>query len=153
MLSVSYSDNSTTASQLVNALWFAGIILDVFAAILATLTARWFEVLDESHVEFFNKTCSAKPKTQRKSERALPGIIDIVIANALFSGLPIITTGVVLFSVGLIIRVWEKQPLTVSIISTIPFVVLAPLVAVVFYPHSTRKDNIIQILKGKRGEW
>lgn len=152
MLSVSFSDNSTTASRLVNAFWIAGVILDVFGAVLATLTARWFEVLDARHVEFLDKTWSADPTTlpQHNSERVF---IDTVIANALFSGLPIVACGVILFLIGLIIRVWAKQPLVVSIISTIPFAVLAPLVAVVFYPHSTRKNNIIQILKHKRGEW
>ncbi|KAF8234303.1 hypothetical protein L208DRAFT_1394326 [Tricholoma matsutake] len=152
MLSASFSDNSTTASRLVNAFWFAGIILDVFGAVLATLTARWFEVLDARHVEFLDKTWPADLTTfpQHSSERVL---IDTVIANALFSGLPIVACGVLLFLIGLVIRIWEKQPLVVSIISTIPVAVLAPLVAVVFYPHSTRKNNILQILHHKRGQW
>jgi Family of unknown function (DUF6535) len=154
MLSASFSDNSTTASRLVNAFWLAGLILDVFGAVIATLTARWLEVLDDRQVEFLDKTWSADPTTlpqpQHNFERVF---IDTVIANAIFSGLPIVACGVILFLIGLVIRIWEKQPLVVSVISTIPFAVLAPLVAVVFYPHSTRKNNIIQILKHKRGEW
>jgi len=155
MLSTSLSDNSTTASRLVNAFWLAGIALDVFGAILATLTARWFEVLDDRHVEFLDHIWLADPTAlpQRNSKRVYLGIIDTFIANALFSGLPIVTCGVILFLIGLVISIWEKQPLVVGIISTIPFAVLAPLVAVLFYPHSTRKENIIQILKEKRGEW
>lgn len=155
MLSLSFSDNSTTASRLVNAFWLAGIVLDVFGAIIAILTARWFEVLDARCVEIFDHIWSADPTTvpQRKYEGVFPGIIDAAIANSLFSGFAIVGCGVTLFLIGLVICVWEKQPLLVSIIFTIPFAVLVPLVAVVFIPHSTRKENIVQILKGKKGEW
>ena len=59
MLSISLSDNSTTAAQLVNAFWLAGIVLDVFGAVLATLTARWFQVLDAKCVEIFDHIWSA----------------------------------------------------------------------------------------------
>ena len=44
----------------------------------------------------------------------------------------------VLFLIGLVIYLREKQPLLVSIIFTLPLAVLVPLVAVVFIPHSTR---------------
>ena len=155
MLSLSFSDSSTTASRLVNAFWLAGIVLDVFGAVLATLTARWFEVLDARHVEILDYMWSADSTTlpKRKYEGLFSGIIDTVIAYSLFSGFPIVGCGVISFLIGLVICVWEKQPLVVSIIFTIPFAVLVPLVTVVFYPHSTRKENIIQILKGKKGSW
>ena len=154
MLSISFSDNSTTASRLVNAFWLAGIVLDVFGAVLATLTARWFEVLDAKCVEIFDHIWSDDSMTlpQRKPEAVFPGIIDNCIARSLFSGFLIVGSGVVLFLIGLVIYVWEKQPLVVSIIFTLPFAVLVPLVAVVFIPHSTRRENIIQILKGKKKE-
>ena len=155
MLSLSFSDNSTTASRLVNAFWLAGIVLDVFGAVLATLTARWFEVLDAKCVEIFDHIWSADSTTlpQRKPEGVFPGIIDKAIANSLFSGFTIVGCGVILFFIGLVILVWEKQPLLVSIIFTIPFAILVPLVGVLFHPHSNRRENIIQILKGKKGNW
>ena len=155
MLSISFSDNSTTASRLVNAFWFAGIVFDVFGAVIATLTARWFEVLDAKCIEIFDYIWSADSTTlpPPKSERAFPGFIDKAIARSLFSGFLIVGSGVVLFLIGLVIFVWEKQPLVVSIIFTIPFAVLVPLTAVVFIPHYSRKENIIQILKGKKGNW
>ena len=155
MLSISFSDNSTTASRLVNAFWFAGIVLDVFGAVLATLTAQWFQVLDAKCVEMFDYIWSADSTTlpQRKSEGMFPDIIDTCIAHALFSGFLIVGCGVICFLIGLVICVWETQPLVVSIIFTIPFAILVPLVAVVFYPHSTRKENIIHILKGNKGNW
>ncbi|KAF8209286.1 hypothetical protein K438DRAFT_1961013 [Mycena galopus ATCC 62051] len=40
MLAVTLARNDTTAAQLVNAFWLAGIFLDVFGAVLATLSAR-----------------------------------------------------------------------------------------------------------------
>ena len=155
MLSLSFSDNSTTASRLVNAFWLAGIVLDVFGAVLATVTARWFEVLDAKCVEIFDRIWSDDSTTlpQRKYEGVFPSIIDKAIANSLFSGFLIVGCGVIFFLIGLVICVWEKQPLVVSIIFTIPFAVLVPLVTVVFCPHSTRKENIVQLLKGKKGEW
>ena len=152
MLSISFSNNSTTASRLVNAFWFAGIVLDVFGAVLATLSARWFEVLDAKCVEIFDHgNSTALP--QRKYEGVFPKIIDTCIAHSLFSGLGIVGCGVIFFLVGLVIYVWDKQPLVVSIIFTIPFAVLVPLVSVVFYPHSNRKENIVQILRGNIGQW
>ena len=155
MLSLSFSDNSTTASRLVNAFWLVGVVLDVFGAVLAALTARWFEVLDAKYVEIFDYIWSADSTTlpQRKSEGIFPVIIDNCIAYALFSGFLIVGCGVICFLIGLVICVWERQPLVVSIIFTIPFAVLVPLVGVIFYPHSTRKENIIHILKGKKGNW
>ena len=57
----------------------------------------------------------------------------------------------VLFLIGLVIYLREKQPLLVSIIFTLPLAVLVPLVAVVFILHSTRRENIIQIIKEKNG--
>ena len=159
MLSVSLSDNSTTASKLVNAFWLAGIVLDVFGAILATLTSRWFEVLDARCVEIFdsNHISSAESDStnlpQRKSEGIFPAIVDKAIAQSLFSGFLIVGSGVVFFLIGLVIYVWKKQPVVVSIIFTIPFAVLVPLVAVVFIPHTTRKERIVNILKGRKGEW
>jgi len=153
MLSLSFSDNSTTASRLVNAFWLAGIVLDVFGAVLATLTARWFEVLDAKCVEIFDADSDSTTLPQRNYEGVFPGIIDKAISNSLFSAFTIVGCGVILFFIGLVICVWEKQPLVVSVISTIPFAVLVPFVGVLFHPHSTRKQNIIQILKGKKGDW
>jgi Family of unknown function (DUF6535) len=153
MLSASLPDNSTTPAQLVNAFWLSAIFLNVFGAVLSTLTARWFELLGPDHVEIYrSRGAITKPHLPRHF--TLSQLLDWVIAKALFSGLGIVSTGVTMFLIGLIIYVWEKQPLLVCIMSTIPVVVLAPLVAgVFFYPHSIRKTHILQILAEGRGAW
>ena len=69
----------------------------------------------------------------------------------LFSSFPIVACGVSMSLIGLVIYVWAMQQLLVSIISTIPFVVLSPLVAACFYPHSGRKHDILVLLVRKRG--
>lgn len=146
MLSASLSDNSTIAAKLVNACWLSGVFLDVFGAVLATATARWFEVLNPQHVEIYHKS-------QSRRNPAYTPFLDWIIAKALFSALGVVAFGVTMFIIGLVIFVWEKQPLLVSIISTTPVAILTPLLAVLFYPHSRRKENIMKILAENRGAW
>jgi hypothetical protein len=153
MLSASLPDNSTTAAKLVNACWLSGISLDVFGAVLATTTARWFEVLDPDHIEIYCQPRSRDASPGRLCTSAYPPFLDWIIAKALFSAFGIVAFGVSMFLIGLVIYVWEKQPLLVSIISTIPVAILAPLVAVLFYPHSARKANIMKFLADSRGAW
>jgi membrane protein implicated in regulation of membrane protease activity len=155
MLSASLSENSTIAAKFVNAFWVAGIFLDVLGAVLATLTTRWLELLDPKETETLNQEWSAERKDLLICEPrwSFSSLRDAAIAAALFSGFPIVACGVSMFLIGLVIYVWAMQPLLVSIISTIPFVVLSPLVAACFYPHSGRKHDILELLARKRGAW
>jgi len=150
MLAASLSDNSTTAAKLINAFWLAGIFLDVLGAVLATVTTRWLELLNTKETGTLNQEWSA-PRKEPSIRKSSFG--DTLIATALFSGFPIVACGVSMFLIGLLIYVWAMQPLLVSIISTVPFVVLSPLVAACFYPHSGRKDDILVLLARKRGAW
>jgi hypothetical protein len=106
-----------------------------------------------------NQEWSAERKevSIRKPGHLFSSSWDTIIAAALFSGLPVVACGVSMFLIGLVIYVWANQPLLVSIISTIPFVILFPLVAVCFYPHSGSKNNILEMLaslpgKGEHGD-
>ncbi|KAF8799078.1 hypothetical protein BYT27DRAFT_7227976 [Phlegmacium glaucopus] len=155
MLSASLSENSTIAAKLVNAFWLAGLFLDVTGAVQAAITARWFELLDTKEAETFNQEWSTNWKSpfHSKPRRPFSSFGDTIIATALFSGLPIVTCGVGMFLIGLVIYVWARQPILVSIISTIPFVILSPLVVACFYPHSGRKIDIVKLLARKRGPW
>ncbi|KAF8799086.1 hypothetical protein BYT27DRAFT_7264114 [Phlegmacium glaucopus] len=154
-LSVSLSENSTIAAKLVNAFWLAGLFLDVIGAVQAFITARWLELLDTKEAEKFNQEWSTDRKSlfHRKPRQSFSSFGDTIIATALFSGIPIVACGVGMFLIGLVIYVWTRQPILVSIISTIPFVVLSPLVMACFYPHSGRKFDIIELLGRKRGAW
>jgi hypothetical protein len=149
MLAVTLPRNETTAAQLINAFWLAGIFLDVFGAVLATLSARWFELLDVGEIAVLEAKWT-ETADHSSSVRALS--IVHVVATALFSGLPIIASGVSLFLIGLLIYVWSSQPLLVAIISTIPSA-MAIFVAACFLPHSGKKENIVRILAKKRGAW
>jgi len=158
IMSASLSNNSTLSAKLVNAFWLAGIFLDVFAAVLAALTARWLEVLHPPDVEFLNNTWAAeredipplKPDQSRKHRK---GFIEYWVAMALFSGLGVLAAGVTSFVIGLMIFIWSQQPLLVSIIGTIPCALLAPLVGCLFIPHVEGRRNIIEILARKKGNW
>ena len=155
MLSRSLSENSTIAAKLVNAFWLAGIYLDVLGAVLASITTRWLELLNTEETRTLNEEWYAERKKAsiRKPRCSISSILDTIIAAALFSGLPVVACGVSMFLIGLAIYIWANQPLLVSIISTIPFVILFPLVGVCFYPHSGRKNDILELLARKRGAW
>jgi len=158
MMSATLSNTSTLSARFINAFWLAGIFLDVFAAVLAALTARWLEVLHPPDVEFLNNTWTAeeedipplKPDQSRKHRK---GFIEYWVAMALFSGLGVLVAGVTSFFVGLMIFIWTQQPLLVSIIGTIPCVLLTPLVGCLFIPHVDGRRNIIEILARKKGNW
>ena len=154
----SLSENSTIAAKLVTAFWLAGIYLDVLGAVLATITTRWLELLNSEETQTLNQEWPTTEREDsessiRKPRRLFSSLWDSIIAAALFSGLPVVACGVSMFLIGLVIYVWASQPLLVSIISTIPFVALIPLIVVCRYPHSGRKNNILELLARKRGAW
>jgi hypothetical protein len=152
MLFISLSNKPITPSRdFVNAFWFAGIVLDVFGAMIATLAARWFAVLDAKCIEIFEGIHSDDSESTTLSQRKFSGFIDRAIAHSLFSGFSVVEYGVVFFLIGLIIFIWEKQSLLIVVIATIPFVFLLPLILFLLIPHSSRRENIVQILKGKLG--
>jgi len=158
MLAITLSNNLTLSAKFVNAFWIAGISLDVFGAVIATLTARWFEVLHPSQVDFLNKTWVANKSDissipPERSKRHMGGLIEYCVATALFSGLGVLAVGVSMFFVGLVVYIWAEQPLLVSIIGTIPVALLAPLVCCLFISHADRKQNIIEMLARKKGDW
>ena len=156
ILSTTLSDDSTTTIRLTNAFWLAGIFLDIFGAVLATLTARWFEVLDTDAIEIIDETWTTDPEPQPgcgPQWRPPQSFVAWFIANALFSSFPIVVSGVAMFFLGLLLYVWDKQPLIVSIISTVPCIILVPLVAACFYPYPPKKADIVKILSEKRGRW
>ena len=155
MLSISLSENSTIAAKLVNAFWLAGIYLDVLGAVLAVITTRWLELLNTEETRTLNEDWSAERKkaSTRKPRCLFSSFLVTTIAAALFSALPVVACGVGMFLIGLAIYIWANQPLLVSIISTIPFVILFPLAGVCFYSHSGRKNDILELLVRKRGAW
>jgi len=157
MLSVSLSDNSSTSAKVINAFWLAGTFLDVFGAILLTLTAQWLEVLEPEHAKtlemaWANRANRANLWTHQTC-LSLANFHDWIIANALFSGLGIISMGMTLFLLGLLIYIWMKQPLLISILATIPVAVLTPFLAMTLLFPSGRKESVICILAAKRGAW
>jgi hypothetical protein len=153
MLSITISSNDSLAIKLVNAFWLAAIFLDVFGAVLSTLTARWLELLDESEAEFLAESWTTTRLPRNMPTNCRKRFAEALIATALFSGMGVVAAGVTLFLLGLVIFVWERQPFLVSVIATIPIAVLAPLVASCFIPHAGEKRGIIEHLARRRGAW
>jgi membrane protein implicated in regulation of membrane protease activity len=135
------------ALKFVNAFWISGIFLDVIGAVLATLTARWFELLDEDECDHLAVHLATPSKSSPTWTRSY------IIATALFSPMPVVAVGVALLLIGLVVYVWAAQPLLVSVTSTLTFAILAPFVAIYFIPHADRKKDIIECLGRKRGAW
>lgn len=154
-MSTTATDNSQLSYKFLNAFWLAGLFLDVFGAFLAVLTARWFEVLEPPEAEYLNEIWSAKREDipASKPHNSFYGFIDYVVSVTLFAGLGIVCVGAGFFLVGLLIFVWAKQPLLVSIVSTVPCVVIGPLLAAIFVPHISGRRNIIEMLARKQGDW
>jgi len=153
-ITITFNNNNSLSFKFVNAFWFSGIIVDVFGAILAALTSRWFELLNEDERTFLMSSWDTDTK-----EKGLPSlpftdrIQNDIIAFSLFSPMGVVAAGVSLYLAGLIIYVWAAQPLLVSIVSTVAFVVLLFLTGLCFIPHAAKKKLIIQTLGRKRGAW
>lgn len=158
MVSTTATDNSKLSYKFINAFWLAGLFLDVFGAFLALITARWFEILDPPEADYLNELWSGNkediPAIQpQNSRKHFYGFIDYAVSITLFAGLGIVCVGGALFLIGLLIFVWVKQPLLVSIISTVPCVVIGPLLAAIFVPHTSGRRNIIETLARRQGNW
>jgi hypothetical protein len=170
-LSFTFDVNHTTANKLVNAFWVSGLFLDVYGTVMASLTARWFEVLPYEDVDYINTTWVTKLKSKSamnpssledEEEETIPSSTQSAItrfsawctATALFSGFSVIGAGVTMFVLGLMIYIWTQQPLVVGIIGSVPVAVLTPLVGAYFLPvgHEWRR-GIIKRLGKKRGSW
>lgn len=154
------SDNNKLSHQFINAFWLAGLFLDIFGAFSATLAARWFEVLDVEDVKHLHDMWETEkdqlpiPSRQATySRKHIYWMVDYIVSIALFSGMGVVAMGTAMFLIGLLIFVWAQQPLLVSIISTVPCVVMVPLMGSFFIPHANGKKNIIEILARKRGAW
>lgn len=158
VVATTVTDNSQLSYKFINAFWLAGLFLDVFGAFLAVLTARWLEVLDPPEAEYLNQLWSGKKEHipaphPRNSRKYFYGLIDYIVSITLFAGFGIVYVGGACFLVGLLIFVWAKQPLLVSIISTLPCVVIGPLLGSLFVPHRSGRRNIIETLARKQGDW
>lgn len=54
LVSVTNEDNSNPLAVATNAVFFGGLMLSVFSALLATLSGRWFSILREDDSEFLS---------------------------------------------------------------------------------------------------
>ena len=152
VLSITVADNTTLAVKFVNALWISAIFLDIFGAVLATMSARWLELLNDDDTEHFIDNWTT-PVPRRPGKCIFDEMINYIIATALFSPLGIVMLGIGCLVAGLVIYVWAKQPLLVSIISTTTFAILTFLCSSCFIPHSDRRKDIIECIGRKRGTW
>jgi len=160
LIAITAGSFSELSSKFILAFWIAGLFCDVFGAVLATLTARWLEVLQPPDVEFLNNTWAAnkkdlRPPTHEQSRRHRKGLIEYCVAMALFSSPGTVAVGVILFIVGLMVYIWSQQPLLVSIIATLPCAILTPLIACLFIPHQAAggRRNVIELLARQKGNW
>ena len=164
LLQMSYNQTDT-ASQIVNAFFFAGLFADIAASILAASSARWFEMLlpeEAKHVYDWaldghqertesperdpdEEKGATKPPaglekadiTDQECEVVVLGrsLVERWLAIALQSGLFVALIGLGFLTAGVLVFIWAHTPIVVRILSTIACVSLALLLPPFFLPH------------------
>jgi len=153
MLSASLSDNSSTSAKVINAFCLAGTFLDVFGAILSTPTAWWLEVLEPEHAETLEMAWANRANRANLRTRQVGQLSRLDYSQCLIFRFGNNLRGRDSVPTCLLIYIWTKQPLLVSILATIPVAVLTPFLATTLLFPSGRKENVIYILAAKRGAW
>jgi len=65
LVSVTNEDNSNSLAVATNAVFFGGLMLSIFSALLATLAGRWFSILREDDSEFLSSCWLAAECNER----------------------------------------------------------------------------------------
>jgi len=180
VLAFTITDNTRLTGKVVNGLWIAGLTLDVYGTMLASLTERWFTILTPEDTQYLSNSWLNKNLTPHDvAELTLPqhvptekdresiaekvagdnerlqNIICWIVATGLFSAMPTIAAGFFCFIAGLFIYSWAFQPRVVSVIATIPLGIMLFLIGGVFLlrDETKMKRKIIDLLRDKRGTW
>ena len=140
------------AIQAINSFFLSGLILDLMAAVLALLTARWLQRLTPEEKDFLERTFAAAEHGKHsvpndKDENSCPHssgppntddighstladrILCAWFATSLFVPMPLLTTGILCLVIGLYVFAWTQQTVIVAIwmtlagAGTLPFLV------------------------------
>jgi magnesium-transporting ATPase (P-type) len=166
------------AVQVVNILYLGGLVLDLMAAFLAFLTARWLQVLVEEErallEEAFDERTAAKiasrgmlPKTNQTANSPTVGGPTTIkhhdnsnfyikfMAFSLFSSFIILVLGASALLAGIIVFAWALQPKVVASLVSLVFVATLPFLIGVFLigDEWERRSAVITRLSWIRGNW
>ncbi|KDR68440.1 hypothetical protein GALMADRAFT_215871 [Galerina marginata CBS 339.88] len=170
---------ASVAIQAINAFYVGGLILDLMAASLSFLTARWLQRLSEEEKDRFETALGQKNRQAKKqmssrssssdkqgnpeegrmnAQPVLPlheRILYAWMSFSLFSPLPLLIIGVVCMFVGIYVYVWTQQPKAVAIVVTAAGGAALPFVAGVFAigQKEERRAVILSHLVSMQGDW
>jgi len=144
-------DQTDKSSQIVNALFFAGLFADIGAAILSASSARWFEMLtpeEADHVYdwlFVQKESSSSAaaaaaamelEAQILQDDKSHFIVERWLYLGLKGGLYTAFFGLGLLVSGVMLHVWTYMPTVVKVTSTVSCVCIALIIPPFFLPHN-----------------
>ena len=143
----------TTAIRATNSLFLSGLILDLMAAGLAFLTARWLQRLSDDEQQHLED--AFKNRTGGKKLGLLSDLFIRALAMSLFVPMPLLVIGIACMLAGLIIYVWSQHTIIVAILVTATFAATMPFVAGVFLigQNPKRRAAIIDRLSTMQGDW
>lgn len=150
----------TVVLQVINSLYISGLVLDIFAAMLAFFMARWLERLPEEGKDFLEKEFEKKEENQEQSDLWSNATVSDWLFHrwlglSLFASMPMLLIGVLCMLVGITVYVWSQQPPPVSIVVSMatatPLIFLIGVICIGREPR--RRDMVIRHLSEMRGDW
>ena len=107
-----------TAYHVVNAFFIAGLLADIFSAVMSFSSARWFGMLNREEEDHLHN-CWQKAEKGQKLSVDNCSLVDRWVSMSVVMGPFAVILGMAFFIAGLMVFVWAYQPLVVKIISTI----------------------------------
>lgn len=143
------ASSETKASRALSACFYGALITNLFGAVLSCLCARWFAMLSPSEAEYFQECCD-------KLEQG--GIVDIETTDTLIFDCMVrravqiaqvaVWSGFGLFISGMLILVWMREHIIVSIFVSVLSGLLALFIPPFILRHGRR--SVISRLRIKR---
>jgi hypothetical protein len=131
--------SSNPTSQVVSAFYFCGLITDILSAALCFLSARWFEMLNESEAEDLQEYWQANDE-HRPVKRVPTGsiLVDLWVKYAIHMAFASVWLGLTFLMAGVLSYAWLEQSKVVGLVSTTVFSIFALFVPPFMLTHSRR---------------
>ncbi|PVF93465.1 hypothetical protein CPB86DRAFT_742539 [Serendipita vermifera] len=131
----------------INTAFLAGLLADIFTAMLSFAAARWFEMLTQDEDVYLQK-CWADVEQGRKEDIPKYSYIDKWVSMALLVAPYTMILGLVSFIVGLMILVWTHQSAIIKAVASL----ICTFCLVCMLPFALKHDRmkVISLLGLKR---
>ncbi|KAI9460338.1 hypothetical protein F5148DRAFT_1216940 [Russula earlei] len=156
----------TAADRAISILYIGGLLLDIMAACLAFLTARWLERLRESEKNLLEKVFSGRPGNLDDDDETLAfppnsrswsdTILYTWLGGSLFSPMLLLFSGFTFMVAGIYTSVWAHHSTVVAILITLVGAATLPFVVGDFFIGRKRRERRAQLifrLSEMQGNW